>query len=500
MTRNARGGRASVRSGFQRLEEREAGLAMPEATTASAVAPASGPHRHASEWVGRSAVPRATSVAPRRRVAYFINFFPNLIETMIYREVEALRGSGYEVHTYSIRRPPNSLIPADARVMAARTTYLLPVSPGRLLVRHLRALTRSPIRYWRILAEVVGGTHARFRDRVRTLCHFVEAVTVLPDIERLEIDQLHAHWAVGATTCAMVVSRFLNIPFSFTAHAYDIWREQLLLPEKLRAAALTITCTDYNRRHLIEAYGAEPARVRVVYHGLDVKRFSPRAGSENAVPVILSVGRLVEQKGFDRLLRACARLVATGQRFRCDIIGEGPLRVPLESLVTSLRLEGTVRFLGMLSQQDVIDQYATADIFSLLCVPAADDDRDGIPNTAIEAMAMELPVISTRFSGLPELIVDGETGILVDTDDVDGAAAALRSLLTDRIRRRRMGIAARRRVVDQFTIDASVAALDDAFTRIPSSCLQAFRGERRCAGSVESDASNCCRDDVRTHR
>lgn len=419
------------------------------------------------------------------RLAYFINCFPNLIETMIYREVEALRGLGYHIQTFSIRRPEDALIPADARALAASTYYILPVSIPRLIACHLRALARHPMRYWRAFFEVVGGTHVGVRDRLRTLCHFVEAITVLPEIERLRIDHLHAHWAVGATTVAMVVSRLLDIPFSFTAHAYDIWREQLLLPEKLRAATRTVTCTGCNREHLIEAYAGDPSKVRVVHHGLDLQRFRPRPRMATDVPIILSVGRLVEQKGYDRLLRACAALAGSGERFQCRIVGEGPLRAELEALARDLRLGDHVRFLGKLFHDDLTEEYAAADLFALLCVPASDDDRDGIPNTLIEAMAMEVAAVSTRFSGIPELVIDGETGLLVAVDDHDGAVAAIRSLLSDPERRRHMGAAGRRRVREAFSIEASTAALDDTF----QSMLAARRGRTAAIGSASRTES-----------
>src|SRR5262249_10118044 len=257
------------------------------------------------------------------------------------------------------------------------TTYILPVGPLRLIMAHLRALLGHPIRYWAILLEVMGGTHSRFRDRLRTLCHFAEAVTVLPEIRRLQVDQLHAHWAAGSATIAMVVSRFLDIPFTFTAHAYDIWRDRLLLPEKLRAARLVVTCTDYNRRHLETTYGIPAERFRVVYHGVDLDRFRCIEPRRSTRPVVLSVGRLVEQKGFDRLLRACAEVARTDKDFRCEIVGDGPLRGALERLASELDLTDRVHFTGKLFQEDLIRHYADADVFALLCMPASDEDRDG---------------------------------------------------------------------------------------------------------------------------
>src|SRR5262245_55323073 len=313
----------------------------------------------------------AQSARPKR-LAYFINCFPNFIETMIYREVGALRALGNEVCIFSIRRPDPANIPAEAQSFCDDTFYILPMGPLRLLNTHIRAFTRSPVRYWHILFAVLSGTHMRFRDRLRTLCHFIEAVAVLPAIERLQVDHLHAHWAVGATTSAMVISQFLGIPFTFTAHAYDIWREKLLLPEKLRAAQAIVTCTDYNRHHLAETYGIEMEKLHVVYHGVDIDRFPPGEPPHNPEPVLLSVGRLVEQKGLDRLLRACAVLAQQGYRFRCDIIGDGPLRSDLEQLTDALGLHERVHFHGRLFQERLIEHYAAADLFVLPCIEAAD--------------------------------------------------------------------------------------------------------------------------------
>jgi len=399
----------------------------------------------------------------RKRLAYFINCFPNFIEAMIYREVMALRGRGYELITFSIRRPREANVPTEAAPLVDSTIYILPVRPWAFVWAHVRALACSPLTYVRTLAEVVSGTHERSRDRFRSLCHFAEAIVVLPQVKSLRIEHLHAHWAVGAATCAMVVSRFLDIPFTFTAHAYDIWRERLLLPEKLRAADMVVTCTDYNRRHLIDIYGAPAEKFRVVYHGVDLKRFQRRMRPSNERPLILSVGRLVEQKGYEELLHVCADLVRKGHDFRCEIIGEGPLRQRLESLVDALGLRGVVTLPGHLVGDAVLDCYLHADLFVLLCTEASDGDRDGIPNTMIEAMAMELPVVSTRYSGVPELVEDGTTGFLADCGDRKAVVEALRLLLTRPDVRAAMGSGGRKRVIEDFATAASVAKLEQVF-------------------------------------
>jgi glycosyltransferase involved in cell wall biosynthesis len=399
----------------------------------------------------------------KKKLAYFINCFPNFIEAMIYREVMALRARGYDLTTFSIRRPNATDVPDEARALATATIYILPIPIWAFLRTHARAFARAPWTYVRTLLEVVGGTHERLRDRWRSLCHFAEAVVIVPEVERLGIEHLHAHWAVGAATCAMVVSRFLDIPFTFTAHAYDIWLDRLLLPEKLRAADGIVTCTDYNRRHLIDLYGTPTEKVRVVYHGLDLQRFQRRSRPRNTRPVILSVGRLVEQKGYEDLVRVCADLVRAGYDFTCEIIGEGPLRPRLERLIDELGLGGVVRLPGRVVGDVVLDCYARADVFALFCVEASDGDRDGIPNTMIEAMGMELPVVSTRYSGVPELVVEGETGFLADCGDRRTMVEQIGLLLTQPELRARMGSAGRARVMEDFATDAALGKLERIF-------------------------------------
>jgi colanic acid/amylovoran biosynthesis glycosyltransferase len=428
-----------------------------------------------TQTVVANSLPQTTdAITHRKRLVYVINRFPTFTEAMIYREVAELRTLGFDIATFSMRRPEAHEVPAEAHPFRDSTFYILPVPVLRLIVSHLLALLRFRSRYWRALWDVLSGTHESFRDRIRSLCHFAEAVTILKDIERRRIEHVHAHWAVGSTTLVMVVSRFLGLPFSFTAHAYDIWRERLLLPEKLRAANIVMTCTEYNRRHLIEAYGVPPEKIQTVHHGLSVDRFSRRSRPRNDEPVILSVGRLVEQKGHDRLLEACQELRRRGRRFSCKIIGDGPLRTTLQARVAALGLKESVQLMGAVVGDTLLEYYEQADVFALLSLEASDGDRDGIPNVLIEAMAMELPVVATRYSGIPELVVDRVTGLLVEPEDAMAGANALDELLADRARCERMGHAGRERVMAHFTSARSASKLKDVFAtehvRQPAAC------------------------------
>jgi glycosyltransferase involved in cell wall biosynthesis len=404
-----------------------------------------------------------TEVLDRKRLAYFINCFPNFIEGMIYREVDALLALGCNVSTFSIRRPDPSEVPDEAYALRNCTVYILPVPVLQFVKAHMQAILRFPLGYWRMLWEVVSGTHEKLLDRVRSICHFAEAIVVLREVERRRITHVHAHWAVGSTTVAMVVARLLRLPFSFTAHAYDIWRERLLLPEKLRAANVVMTCTEYNRRHLIREYGVCEDKVHTVHHGLSLERFHRHRHQRNTTPIILSVGRLVEQKGYERLVEACAELRRRGVPFRCEIVGDGPLRRQLEAQIGAADIQDTVRLLGRIVGDRLLDAYERADVFALLCLEASDGDRDGIPNTLIEAMAMELPVVSTSYSGVPELVTNGETGLLVAPGDAVSAADAIAQLLRDALRREAMGRAGRLRVMHEFTTARSAAKLEALF-------------------------------------
>jgi colanic acid/amylovoran biosynthesis glycosyltransferase len=328
-----------------------------------------------------------------RRIAYFINVFPYLTETFIYREVKALRDLGADILTFAIRRPDPQALSEEARGLVHNTYYLLPVSLGPLFLAHAKLFWRGPRQYLRILYDVVTGTHMCVTDRLRSLCHFVEAVGVLPVVEQLEISHLHAHYAVGAATCTWVLARFLRLDFSLTAHAYDIWLDQLLLPEKLQAATFVVTCTAANKQHLVQTYRIPPDKIHVVYHGVDVQQFAPRRHAKTTVPLrLLAVGRLVEQKGFDHLLQACVILRQQGYPFRCEIVGDGPLADSLHRLSTQLGLGACVRFVGRVFQEEIVEYFAAAALFVLPCIPASNHDRDGIPNTLMEAMACGLPV------------------------------------------------------------------------------------------------------------
>jgi glycosyltransferase involved in cell wall biosynthesis len=398
---------------------------------------------------------------PTPRLAYVIGTYPVPTTTFIDREIEALRRLGAHVQVISIRRPPGAGLSERQLLLHAGVHYVLPVRAGDLLRSHLGFLVSRPGAYARTLIYVISRPHPSFGSRAKTVIHFVLGVHVARLIrERYPADHLHAHFVDRAALVALVAGRLLERSFSATAHANDIYVDPVLLPEKIASAKFIATCTRHNRAHLRSAVnGGSEGKVRCIYHGLDLSEYAPAPDPRRDRPLILSVGQLKRKKGFHHLLDACRILDDRGLSFDCQIVGDGPLRGELTSRIGELDLRSRVRLLGALPHEAVVEKYREATIFALPCVTGPDGDRDGIPNVILEAMAMGVPVVSTRHSGIPEAVEDGRTGLLVSPGDPSQIATAIVRLLEDPSLRERLGSGGRDHVKEVFDIDANARAL-----------------------------------------
>jgi glycosyltransferase involved in cell wall biosynthesis len=298
-----------------------------------------------------------------------------------------------------------------------------------------------------------------------TFFHFAAGVYAAHFLRDQDYDQIHAHFIDRAATLALVASRLLDIPYSVTAHANDIYVNPILLHEKLGEAKFVATCTGYNQAHLARL-GADSFghKLRCIYHGLDVGNYQPASRVSSDKPMVIAVGQLKEKKGFAYLIEACHMLKERGYHFECQIVGEGPLRQDLEARIRQLFLQDTVTLCGALPHQDVIDKYKQSTIFVLPCIVGSDGDRDGIPNAVLEALAMQRPVVSTRHSGIPEVVEDGVNGLLVPPADAVALAEALANLLDDPERRQRLGERGRQTVIENFDVAQNVRRLLAEFT------------------------------------
>jgi colanic acid/amylovoran biosynthesis glycosyltransferase len=286
---------------------------------------------------------------------------------------------------------------------------------------------------------------------MRNLKGFLRLAAAAYQLRRQGFTHLHAHWADKATEVAMVLSRLLELPFSFTCHAVDIFVSPRYLKEKLRAARFVVTVSDYNKRYLMTHHGLDlEDKIHVIYPLIDVHRFSPRPSLHCNGVNILSVGRLVEKKGYPYAVEAAQLLKARGHRFVWKIVGEGRDRPQLEVAIRDHGLNGSVRLLGKLPPADVNSLLDQATAFVLPCVVASNGDREGMPAVLIEAMAKEVPVVATTSVGIPELVKDG-AGLLVPPRDSVALAEAVEQIITsDRSLQEEMGRTGRRIVEREF--------------------------------------------------
>jgi glycosyltransferase involved in cell wall biosynthesis len=402
-------------------------------------------------------------------IAFVLKGYPRLSESFIAQEILGLERRGLSIAIYSLRRPTDTKVSAICRRIAAPVVYLpeyLRESPA-LVLRALAAARRRP----GFRAACAAFAEDLRRDRTRNRARRFGQALVLAYLLPPHTTQLHAHFIHTPASVARYASLLTGIPFSVSAHAKDIWTTPAWdLEEKLAGCAWAVTCTRVGQGELARLAGAHAPKVRLVYHGLDTARFaaperarSSRDGGPGADPVgILSVGRLVEKKGYDDLVRALARL-PRDLSWRFVHVGGGPDKDALAALARELGVDGRIAWMGSQPQEAVLSHYRASDVFVLASRVAKDGDREGLPNVLMEAQSQGLPCVATRTSAVPELIVAGETGLIVPPGDPDALAAALLVLARDPSLRDRLGAAGQARVVRDFPHEENLDRLKRAF-------------------------------------
>jgi glycosyltransferase involved in cell wall biosynthesis len=423
-------------------------------------------------------------------LAYLLGTFPALTETFVLGEIQALREAGVTVELFALRPPQTSHDRSHGADLAAETYYSPALDSREMWAANLAALRRAPGRYLGTLASVVARTALNPVHCAKTIGIFAAAAAFAERMRERSVRHIHAHWANYPATAAYIASRLLDIPFSITAHVYDATLIRSLMREKIRRAAFVVTCNRFNGDRLGGLVPEARSKIIINYHGAALERFepAPRPAPEDDVVELLSCGSLYPRKGFPVLIEACRLLRDRGHRFRCTIVGEGPLRPRLEQLIERHGLGDLVRLVGALPHREVIAAYRRADLFTLACVtdhlgwdelfsepvlllevgPAIPfrSLTDGIPNVLVEAMAMELPVVSTTVAGVPELVADGANGLLVPEQDPEALAEALASLIKDPGRRRAFGLRGRATVTERFDRARNIQELVRVFTRL----------------------------------
>lgn len=402
------------------------------------------------------------------RIAYIIGSYPALTTTFIDREIQLLQKWGVDIKVFSVRRSKSELSPGQ-KILQKEVQYLLPPNFWQLLVAHILYAIKQPHAFWGILVYLLGRPHPTLKAKLKTVFHFGEGVYLAWHMRKGKYQHLHAHFADRASILALVASKLLRIRYSLTAHAMDIYVDPVMLPEKIAGACFVATCTAYNQAYLstLTTNGAREKIIKL-YHGLDTSLYKPTSNGNtgNQTPFILAVGQLKEKKGFTYLMQACQKLQTEGYSFKCQIIGEGPLRAELENQIQHLGLTQVVELCGALPHEKVIEKYSQATIFVLPAVTSSDGDRDGIPNVILEALAMQLPVVSTLHSGIPEVIKQGVNGLLVEAKDVTSLAAALSSLIEQPALRKSLGQIGRDTVMEKFDLSQNIGLLYQEFLSV----------------------------------
>jgi glycosyltransferase involved in cell wall biosynthesis len=453
-------------------------------------------------------MPSRDAPVSRQTVAYVMNGFPRLSETFIAHEIHQLERLGMALRLYSVKDEREPMVHPIVGQIRAPLRYLTKASSlsGTTLVRwladnvgafwraHAQVAVRHPLRWAGALASALqlAWRHRSHDEQGRTrlrkifVKEFLQAGAIAADVMRQgDVGHLHGHFCHGVATITWFASHMTGISYSFTAHAKDIYQADLnpgtLLERKMEGARFVATCTCANAQ-VLRARHPRPDEVHAIYHGLDTEWFAPASRQAGMPPLILSVGRFVEKKGFDQLVEACAWLRDAGVDFACIIVGErGSAYESIRRLIAERNLGDQVILSDPMTQDNLRAVYARAHVFALPCQVMEDGDRDGFPNVLAESMAMGVPVVSTRISGIPELIDDGVHGLLVEPRDPASLAQALKRVLQDPALHARLAQGGRQRMCERFDSRRTTVALRDLFAQQ----LHQAQGSSRLAPTEE---------------
>ena len=381
-------------------------------------------------------------------VGYLFERFPRFTQTFCAREVAELYRQAMPVQVFSLYRPKEAIPEIDG-LDRVRVHYL-PSTKNPVVIA--KAHLFSP------RLEKIWSADGDRRDKRR----FREAVHLGPILQNGGITHLHVHFASIAAHTAWWLKRLFGITYSFTGHANDIFcpktEHRISLDDLVREASFVVVETNYAANRLKQEFPYALDKIVRVYNGLDPSIF--KAAVSEAKPLrIVSVGRLIEKKGWRYLIEACALLRDNGLRFDCRIVGDGPDEEALQHLIQQLHLNERVHLIGPRSQLEIIDILAESSLFVLPAIRDRKGDSDNLPTVLIEALASSLPVVATEVAGIPEIVEEGRNGVLVREKDSKQLAFAIEQLCRDVSRLRAFGIESRRIAEKTFALKITVAQL-----------------------------------------
>jgi len=391
------------------------------------------------------------SAPPTGRIGYVVKMFPRLSETFILNEVLEMEQQGLRLRIFSLKRPVDAVVHAQVAAVRSPITYLpekIYQAPWRTAQAHCHVWRHHRATWCRTLRHALQRVRAE--NDYAGLLAFCQACWIIREMGG--IGHLHAHYANVPAKVALLVHRLTGISYSITTHAKDIFQSDPFaspkLHERFSRARFIVANSRFSAEHIAARLGSRE-RIRTLYNGLDLSAFPQRTGAPPE-PLILSVGRLVEKKGFPTLIAACRLLKERGVTFRLELVGTGLMSQALKEQVRASGLSERVKLLGPLPQDMLREHYSRAMVFALACREASDGDRDVLPNVLKEAMAVGVPVVTSRLDGIEELVQHGVSGLLSPPGDEQALAEQLQLLLNDPSLRQRLATRARMVVEERF--------------------------------------------------
>jgi glycosyltransferase involved in cell wall biosynthesis len=401
------------------------------------------------------------------KVAYLAPEIPALSATFVYKEIQTLEEQGVEVIPFSIHKPINEASEKELQALKEKTVYVYQSSAFKILWIHLFLILTTPINYISCCFMLFGDMLKLglvSRKSFGMLYRFFYAAKIALQLKKSDCKHLHVHFAHVPTDVAMYATKMVGGSFSVTAHANDLFERGWLLKQKVERSSFFGTISEFNKRFL-ENQGIDVEKVRVIRCGVDEQQFSPREFKAPKKPFKIGmVGRLVEKKGVDTLIDAAKLVIDSGVEIKVEIAGSGPLESELKQQSASNKFnDDVVSFVGALPHDQVVDFIKSLDAFVLPCKKDKHGDMDGIPVVLMEAMLSGVPVISTKLSGIPELIDDKNTGLLVPPNNVEALSEAIIDIYSNQQQTKKMVAKAIDKVRNEFSIHINSERLKALF-------------------------------------
>jgi len=374
------------------------------------------------------------------KIGYIISSFPAVSQTFVTNEIFELKKMGLDITIFSLRYPlKNIYINEKDKSLLSQAFYSPYLFSWNVIKAQISFLSKNPKKYLSILKKIIRLNYKNLFVLIKSLAIFPKTIYFAKIAQEKKILHIHCHFATTATTAAFIINELINIPYSMTVHAHDIYDCHLMLFEKLKNTKFIVANSEYNKKYLLNLFKDLPEdKIKLVRTGIDLSQFKPKSKLINKKFSILSVGRIDPTKGYIYLLEACFMLAQKKYNFICYIVGAVNKEISskregekIKKFIETNSLQNFINLKSNISKEELLSLYKQADLFVLPCITTSKGAQDGLPSVLVEAMATKVPVISTITSGIPELIENLKTGLIVPQKDSYVLADAIEKIMTD---------------------------------------------------------------------